>query len=1142
MSLQFYIGASGTGKSTTVYKEVLKRAKQEPFRRFFVIVPDQFTMQTQKVLCHLSEHGGILNVEVLSFGRLAHRIFEELGFESLPKLDDTGKNLILRKVAADCDKQLSVVGANMKKVGYIAQVKSMISEFAQYGISPDDLTKFCEQTKEKGNLSAKLSDLQILYRGYKKYIADKFITTEESMDVLVKNLHRSALIRDSVVVFDGFTGFTPIQERLLQEMMLLCTQVIVTLLGDTKEDLADGDITQSMYYLTAKAYRRLCRLAADQNTERDEDVVLTKRPAVRFENRPGLAHLEQNLFRQHLNPKVSCKEQISLIRCTNPKAEIDWVCLNIRRLIRERGYCYRDFAVITGDLEAYGQILRESFAEQKIPLFLDQNKSLLFHPLMVFLLGIIKVLTTDFSYDAVMELLRVGYFDLQEEQIDLFETFISSRGIRGKRKYQTSFCEMGNRENEKNGLDNPEEEAEAVRKELISCLQPFLNLTDKNARNYTRSLYDICVRLNLEEKLQKQADDFLAKNMPARAKEYEQVYGAVMTLFDQIYALLDEEMALDEYGEILKAGFAELKVGSIPQSVDQVIAGDLERTRLKPIKVLFVVGVNDGIIPGHGSSGGILSDLERTLLTDLGAELAPTPRQKSFEERLYLYMNMTQPSENLILSFSEVDEGGNQLRPSYLIHTVSKLFSDLEVMTVTDADMLGAVESEESGLKLLSRLMREYVSGIVFRDSKEWEKLLCLAKIYKDQEIFEKLLDAAFFQYRGGKLPEDVAKALFGEKLYTSVSRLETFSACAYEHFLKYGLKLKEEETFDFSLTDLGNLYHDTLYQFGHYLSTKGYSWNSYTKEEADAFVDDAVERFSREYRNTVLLDTARNEALKERTKDILRTTIDSLSYQLEKSDFVPADYELRFQYLENPRIYGSIDRLDIAKDENGYYIKILDYKSGKHSFDIARLYYGLDLQLTVYMNGAVAAWQKMNPDKKMIPCACFFYEIADPMPLGDTTENPMERKERIHKELRVQGLILEHDEVLKHLDSSNESESSVIPVKYKKNGELASASQTVTAEQFELIRQFTDEKVRKIGQDIRNGNIDISPVMEQSAQNSCQYCAYKGVCGFDKKLPGYKEREMLLKGEAVYEEIKKELTEDGIYDRSEKGHNDTKS
>ncbi|MGN0245237.1 MAG: PD-(D/E)XK nuclease family protein [Lachnospiraceae bacterium] len=1137
MSLQFYIGASGTGKSTTVYKEVLKRAKEEPFRRFFVIVPDQFTMQTQKVLCHLSEHGGILNVEVLSFGRLAHRIFEELGFESLPKLDDTGKNLILRKVAADCEKQLSVVGANMKKIGYIAQVKSMISEFAQYGILPDDLTKFCEQAKEKGNLSAKLSDLQILYRGYKNYIADKFITTEESMDVLVKNLHRSALIRDSVVVFDGFTGFTPIQERLLQEMMLLCRQVIVTLLGDTKEDLSDGDITQSMYYLTAKAYRRLCKIAANQKTERDEDIILTKRPAMRFANRSGLAHLEQKLFRPHLAPKVSCEEQISLIRCTNPKAEIDWVCLTIRHLIRENGYCYRDFAVITGDLEAYGQILRESFAEQDIPLFLDQNKSLLFHPLMVFLLGIMKVLTTDFSYDAVMELLRVGYFDLQEEQIDLFETFILSRGIRGKRKYQTSFIGMGNSE-----MGSLAEEADEVRKELISCLQPFLNVTDKNARNYTRLLYDICVRLNLEEKLQKQADDFLAKNMPARAKEYEQVYGAVMTLFDQIYALLDEEMALDEYGEILKAGFAELKVGSIPQSVDQVIAGDLERTRLKPIKVLFIVGVNDGIIPGHGSSGGILSDLERTFLTELGAELAPTPRQKSFEERLYLYMNMTQPSEKLVLSFSEVDEGGNQLRPSYLIHTVSKLFSDLEVMTVTDTDMLRMVESEESGLKLLARLMREYVSGIVFHDSEEWNKLLSLAEIFEDQEIFGKLLDAAFFQYHGGKLPEDVAKALFGEKLYTSVSRLETFSACAYEHFLKYGLKLKEEETFDFSLTDLGNLYHDTLYQFGNYLSVKGYDWNSYKKEEADAFVDDAVERFAKEYRNTVLLDTARNEALKERTKDILKTTLDSLSYQLGKGDFVPVDYELKFQYMENPRLYGSIDRLDIAQDENGIYVKILDYKSGKHSFDIARLYYGLDLQLSVYMNGAVAAWQKKNPDKKVIPCACFFYEIADPMPVGDTTENPLERRERIHKELRVQGLILENDEVLKHLDSTQEAESSVIPVKYKKNGELASASQTATAEQFELIRQFTDAKVRKIGQDILNGKIDINPVMEQSAQSSCQYCAYKGICGFDKKLPGYKEREMLLKGDQVYEEIKKELTEDGIYDRSEKGHNDSKS
>lgn len=1132
MSLQFYIGASGTGKSTTVYQEILKRAKEEPFRRFFVIVPDQFTMQTQKVLCHLSEHGGILNVEVLSFGRLSHRIFEELGLESLPKLDDTGKNLILRKVAADCEKKLSVVGANMKKIGYIAQVKSMISEFAQYGISPDDLSVFCEQTKEKGNLSAKLMDLQILYRGYKKYIADKYITTEESMDLLTANLHRSRLIRDSVVVFDGFTGFTPIQERLLQELMQLCSQVIVTLLADKKDDLTRKDISQSMYYLTAKAYQRLCALAERSMIKRDEDVVLTKRPAVRFQDHTGLAHLEQNLFRDRVSMPTACKDEVLINHCLSPKAEADWVCLTIRRLIREKGYCYRDFAVITGDLNTYGQIMRESFAEQEIPLFLDQNRSLLFHPLMVFLLGVVKVITTDFSYEAVMELLRTGYLDLTEEQIDCFEMYIVSHGIRGKRRYLEPF----------EAVTMPHE---LVREILITCLSPLLFLEDddeKNAGNYTRKLYDICVNLSLEAKLKKQAEDFKEKNMPAKAKEYEQVYAAVITLFDQIYELLQEPMPLDEYGEILKAGFAELKVGSIPQSEDQVIAGDLERTRLKPVKVLFIVGVNDGIIPGHGASGGILSDLEREFLSDLGVTLAPTPRQKSFEERLYLYMNMTQPSEQLILSYAEVDEAGNLLRPSYLIHTVEKLYTDLEIQMITEDTLLYMIESRECGLKLLSRLLREYVAGTISEDSDKWDYLLSLGHIFCKEPEFAGLLDAAFFEYQDRKLSAYIAKALFGDKLHTSVSRLEQFSACAYAHFLKYGLQLSDEEHYEFDITDLGNLYHEALYRFGNYLTVKGEDWTSYSKETAESFVEDTVEHFATEYRNRVLFDTARNEALKERAKEMLKTTLDSLSYQLMQGDFRPAYYELPFHYLANPSLYGKIDRLDIADDGDTRYVKVLDYKSGNHSFDISRLYYGLDLQLAVYLNAAVTAQKKEHPDKTIVPSACFYYEIADPMPESLSVDNPEERIETIRKQLRVNGLILEDDAVLEHLDRTQGTESLAIPVKYKKSGELSGTSQTAGKVQFELIEKYADYKVKQIAQSIREGDICISPVKEQAEQTTCRYCAYRSICGFEKKLPGFKERDMALKQEAVYEQMKKELSEHGVYDGSKEGHNGQKS
>lgn len=1156
MSLQFYIGASGTGKSTIVYKEILKQAKKEPARRFFVIVPDQFTMQTQKVMCNLAENGGIMNVEVLSFGRLAHRVFEELGFENLPKLDDTGKNLILRKVAADCSDRLCIVGSRMKKVGYIAEIKSIISEFAQYGISPSDLETYCEKTEMRGSLSAKLRDVQILYSAYKKYIADKYITNEETIEILVKNLHKSKVVSGSVVVFDGFTGFTPIQDRLLQELMICTRRVIVTLLADSRDDLINENASQTMFSLTAKAYQKLCRLASDYQIERDEDVILDHKPVARYANNQSLAHLEASLFRNRAIKKVLCEQNVRLVHCLNPKTEADRVCLEIRRMIREKGYCYRDFAVITGDIESYGHILKESFEENAIPLFLDRNTSLLFHPLMVFLLGAIKVVVSNFSYESVMEFLRVGYLDLTDEQIDQFERYIQKKGVRGKARYSKPFPTS----------ERMADVANEVRAHLFDVLTPLLqaekdgkklagkkkkkqegtieaqNERMEASRLYVKAIYDICVTLRLEGKLQAMAKQFLEEGKAAKAKEYDQVFGAVIGLFDQVYALLNESMTLSEFGEILKAGFAELKVGSIPQSVDQVVAGDLERTRLKPVKVLFIIGANDGIIPGHGSSGGFLSDLERNYLMDLGVQLAPTARQKGFEERLYLYLNMTKPSEELQISFSEVDTAGGQLRPSYIVGVVKKLYSDLEICTFGDKELLATVESRESGLKLFTRLIREYVAGILEEGSKEWEMLFALADAFYNEPEFKEILSAAFFTYHPVPLSAKTAEALFGKLLHTSVSRLEQFSACAYAHFLKYGLNLREEEEYSFESADLGNLYHDTLYQFGKYLMEKGYSWFDYPKEEAEQFVEHAVDTFAESYHNEVLLDTARSKALKERTKDILNTSLDALTYQLRKGIFEPVCYELPFDYHDDPQLFGKIDRVDIAKDDSNVYVKILDYKSGDHSFDFGKVFYGLDLQLIVYLNAAVARQKRLNPDKNIVPSAIFYYQIKDPILESSIEESAEARQEKIRKDLCVKGLILEEDAVLKGLDKSAVSDSTVIPVKYKKDGSLAKESQTASKSQMDIVSQFANLKVKQIGEDIRNGKIDISPMIDRDNKSACQYCSYRHICGYEKKLPGYKERTMEINKDNACDEMRKELEDNGIYKRPEESHNDSQS
>lgn len=1112
MSLQFYIGASGSGKSVKVYRDILRRAEAEENTRFFIVVPDQFTMETQRVLCRLSPRSGIMNIEVMSFGRLAHRIFEELGYENIPRLDDTGKNLILRKVAGECEKELTVIGANLKRTGYIAQIKSMISEFAQYGIFPEDMESFLSLAKGKGSLAAKLKDLQVLYKGYREYISGNFITTEETIDILVKSVSRSALLKGSVLVFDGFTGFTPIQDLLLKELMIHARQVIVTLLGDTKEDLAGEVFETKLFYLTAKAYHKLERLAKENGIERDEDVILCKKPVYRHKNGKALAHLEENLFRNRKNPPVSGREGISLVRCKDPKEETEWVCLTIRRLIREKNLCFRDFAVITGDLPSYGYLLKESFEEHGIPLFLDQNVSLLFHPFMVFLNGIVRVVTDDFSYESVMTLLRSGYLDVEDERADDFERYILKYGIRGRKKYGRSFVW-------RNGCL---ESVNEVRQLLMEAVRPLMD-SRKTARDYTKAIYGICVANRLEEKLLAKAQEFGTAHRLAKAKEYEQVYKAVMGLFDQIYALLDESMDLEEYGEILKAGFAELKVGSLPQSVDQVVAGDMERTRLKPVKILFVIGVNDGIIPGGAGSGGILSDMERNFLMEAGVELAPTPRQKGFEERLYLYMNMTQPSQKLLLSFCEVNGQGEGLRPSYLIHTVEKLYTDVSVVSLKEKKQMEMVESRESGLKLFSALIRDYAMGLLEEEGEKRELFIKLAEAFYEEPEFAGLIGAAFYEYEPKLLSKETAQKLFGEILHTSVSRLEQFAACAYAHFLKYGLGLSEEEEYTFEAADLGNLYHETLYRFGKYMSEGVYTWFNCPKEEAEAFIDKTVDEFAAEYGNTVLYDTARNEALKERAKETLKTTVESLSFQLRKGLFEPVCYEMPFFTKGNVELYGKVDRVDLAQKDGRVYVKVLDYKSGRHKFDPARLFFGLDLQLAVYMNAAVEREEKMHPGKETVPCAIFYYQIEDPLVEVTPQEGEEARMEKIHEKLKVQGLIREEDTVLELLDSSGAEESRVIPVKRKKSGELSAASQTVPGQEFDLIGKYASFKIEQLANEIKKGEIAVNPETD-GMRSACDFCSYSNVCGFEKKIPGYKERDTKLGEKEAYEAMAKAL------------------
>lgn len=1126
MSLRFYFGPSGSGKSHRIYEEIMQRAAQEPGRNFLIIVPDQFTMQTQKDLVMRSDRGGILNIDVLSFGRLSHRILEEVGTKEMPVLDDTGKSLVLQKIAADLKEQLPAMGSLLHKQGYIHEVKSAISEFMQYGISTQDMDKLIASAEKRGALAMKLRDLKTLYRGFQDYIRDHFITTEETLDVLRRSLVKSKILPDSVVVFDGFTGFTPIQNRLIQELMRVCEETIVTVTIGEEEDPYQMDGEQKLFHLSKKTVADLVKLAVEAEVTRGEDVFVKGGPN-RFTEAPALCYLEQNLFRYQYEPYTEKQCEIRMFEALSPREEVHQTALYIRKLIREEGLTYRDIAVVIGDLEGYASYVETEFGQLEIPCFLDRTREIVLNPMIEYIKSALQLYIRDFSYDTVFHFLRSGMADISREEIDELENYVIRTGARGYRTYSRLFTRKTEEMQQGSGQEDTER-AEETLERLNRIRQQFADTVEilhmaprAKAGEYVDHLYDFLEQNQVQQKLLNYQQQFEQEGDLAKAREYAQIYRLVMDLLDQIYELLgEEEISLQEFADILEAGFGEITVGTIPQNVDRIVVGDMERTRLKQVKVLFFLGVNDGNIPKNASKGGIISDMDREFLIESGTEMAPSPRQQMYIQRLYLYLNMTKPSEQLYLSYAKVNSDGKGIRPSYLIDTVRKLFPQLAVEYPQNRSRLEQIEGRQEGARYLAEELREYADGTL-REEERQDFYLMYRAYEADPEGRDRLTAAAFRRYKESGLSRIVARALYGRQLENSVSRLETYAACACRHFLQYGLSLQEREEFGFEVSDMGNVYHAVLENFAGKLAESGRTWWDFDENFATQAIKEAVEGYAATYGETVLYSSARNEYAITRMSRILTRTVLTLQQHLKQGSFQPDDYELSFRFAEDldsihvdlseeekMHLQGRIDRIDVSEDAEHVYVKVIDYKSGNKKFDLAALYYGLQLQLVVYMSAAMELESRKHPDKEIVPAALLYYHIDDP-----TIETPVElTQEQINEEiltkLRMNGVVNSDPAVVERLDRFLQDKSKVIPVEKKKDGSFSARSGILSREELHVVSAYVDTKIRQIGREILDGKIAANPY-EKGNEEACTYCAYKKVCGFDGSIPGYEKRQL---------------------------------
>lgn len=1139
MALQFIFGGAGAGKSYYLYNKIIQQSIENPKKQYLILVPEQFTMQTQKELVTMHPRKGICNIDVLSFERLAFRVLTEMGESQRTLLEETGKSMVLRRVAQEKKKELKILGAKMDKQGYVSQMKSMVSELRQYEISTEDLEDVLEDLSSSPELYYKLQDIKTLYQGFFDYLEGSFITQEEVLDAMGRVAPQSKKLKDSVLVLDGYTGFTPIQLQLLETLLEICEEVYVTVTVAAGEDPYKMGSPHELFYLSRQTVASLLRIAKDKKISWKEYWIPEGRGEYqgRFKDNPPMAFLEKNVFRYRRKKYPKQQDAVQIYEAQNPASEMEMTAGEIRRLVRTKGYRYRDFAVITGDMQVYAPAAARAFARYEIPCFIDEKHSVFLNPFVEYLRAAVDMIVENFSYESIFRMLRCGLNDISTEEADRLENYVIAMGIRGFSRWQQEWVRSYRGE-------NPEEcvQIDKIRASLVEKWEPFykkMKTPDASVRTYTEALYQYITANKIQEKLKEFTRNFEAEGNLSLVKEYSQIYEIVMNLLDKLVEILgDKKVRIREFKEILEAGLSEAKVGIIPPTSDQVLVGDMERTRLKDIKIVFFVGVNEGKIPKEQQAGKLLSDLNREelkgSLKERGLSLAPTAKENLYTQKFYLYLNLTKPSERIYLSYSRLSSSGEAMSPSFLVAQIQKLFPD----AVREWDVPLFAESKYGALDRLSEEMRKQD-----RTSPVFEELMSWFTSQKEYgELVNRLIDAAYYVNPQESISKGVAEALYGTELSNSASRLEQFAKCACSHFLSYGLMLRERVRYEFSKADMGTLLHNSLDLFARKVREQGKSWVDLEDEERDTLAEDCVTEVVEKSGETILLSSARNAYTINRVKRMVKRSVWALQKQLKQGEFYPALTEWAFGEKDNIdslnfdlesgqklHLKGRIDRIDVCQDkENHLYVKVIDYKSGTTQLDLIKLYYGLQIQLALYLNAALELEKKRFPDKFVQPAGVFYYNTKDPILNKEDVKNPENPQEEILKKLKMDGICSSEPEILQKLDrnlSAGKSvESFAVPVKYKAKGTFSGNSKVANQEEFAIMMDYVQDKAKKIGREILKGNTNVNP-FERQKENACEYCPYKEVCGFDEKLPGYGYRRLEnYKSDELWQLMKEEM------------------
>lgn len=1113
MAVSFLLGPSGSGKSTRLYNKIIDESMKHKEYNYFLIVPEQYTLEAQKKLVIMHPKGGTMNIDAIGLNRLAYRVFDELFVNTGQVLEDFGKSMLIKKILCEQKDNLKVYGGYYDKLGFVDEMKSMMSEMFQYNIKKENISSIMEQLDKESPVYNKLLDIELIYREFEKFTGEHYIVAEQLLELFTQAVEESRILKSSYLYFDGFTGFTPVQLELIGKLIKCSRGVTFSFTADERNMSLNNIKEHELFYLTKTMIKQITDMALKNDIEVKPFEVIDGSESSRLKNNQELEFLERNIFRFPHGKYKAGLHNIELTVAENTKSEAEFAASKIRMLVRDNGYRYKDIAIVTGDLEESSNIYERVMEEYDIPVFIDANTCLKGNPCSETIRSLINIFTEDFSYDSVFRFLKAGMTDISNDDIEILENYALKRGLRGYSRWNRPVPESYEKKNTKN--------VNAIREVFMNMLvdiRKVLVSKKSTCSDYVEALYDFLLKLNAYEKLEERKKHLYEVNNINEGDAYGQIFEKTVKLFDKITELLgDTKMTLKEFYEIMDAGLSEIEIGVVPPTVDRVLIGDLTRSRLNDIKVLFFTSVNDQIIPKPPKKGKILSDRDRELLTDKGLPLAPSEKQNGFIEQFYIYSILTKPSDKLYISYRNTNDSGEGARPSYLIDRLKSIFPKMSV-----SDFKSETKLPDTYNDALKYMINAYEISGESTEYRTIEKIL-------DEKGFVKELCAIHegqnYKNTVSKLDAETVSLLYGSYLKTSISRLETYAKCGFAYFLKYGLRLKERERFDIDVRDVGIILHSVMEKlFKSVKTTKNNDWDGLLEKERQDMVTDFVNQAAKENADDFFDDSSRNKYMLNLIERMAQRSAGMLQKQIRLGSMKPDMLEKTFDSekdgidkyvfkLDNDMkmsLTGVIDRIDTEEDKGTVYMKLIDYKSSNKDLDMDEIVEGRQLQLITYSAIAYELEKEAYPDKKVELAGLLYYSFNDPIieskgeivslsddEMGFFDEDLVEA-ERM-KEMRLKGFVNSSPEIISKMDRTKNTS---LPVSLDKEGAVKKTEKVLSDDEIEKLLEINRENIVELGNEITSGNIDLKPYKHKD-KTGCDFCDYQEICHFNVNVGG---------------------------------------